>query len=94
MPIVLEGLIPLIAIIVIASSLTTIAKAFITSRARQGGTPLAQLRRVEELMTELQDDVRLLRDDVAELNERVDFAERLLARGRDESGLLGERKTP
>jgi len=31
----------------------------------------------------------LVRDEMGELNERVDFAERLLTRGPDEGGLPG-----
>ena len=40
------------------------------------------LERLAELVDGLHDEVRALREENAELNERVDFAERLLSQGR------------
>jgi len=37
--------------------------------------------RLEEMVDALRDEVQLLRGEVGELHERVDFTERLLARG-------------
>jgi hypothetical protein len=52
----------------------------------QGGGG-AQHRELAEGLAELRDQVYLLRGDVADLHERVDFTERVLARGRDEAKL-------
>jgi hypothetical protein len=56
-------------------------RMFLTHRARrlrgEGGAELA------EAVTGLRDDVHALRDEITDLHERVDFAERLLAQQRD-----------
>lgn len=39
--------------------------------------------RLEELVEDLRQEVQALRGDVGELHERVDFAERLLAKGKE-----------
>jgi hypothetical protein len=41
---------------------------------------------VEELVEDLRAEIHLLRGDMGELQERVDFAERLLARGQEGKG--------
>jgi hypothetical protein len=46
-----------------------------------GREELDRLIRAVEL---LHDDMRVMRDDIVELGERVDFAERVLAHGRSE----------
>lgn len=47
--------------------------------------------RVEDLIEDLRNEVQLLRGDVGELHERVDFAERLLTRGQDAESPPGKR---
>jgi hypothetical protein len=58
-------------------------RMFLTHRARRlsggGATELT------ETLEGLRDDVRSLRDEMGDLHERVDFAERLLAQQRDAS---------
>ncbi len=49
--------------------------------ARQGDIPPQELQGLSEAVERLGEQVQLLREDVGELQERVDFAERLLARG-------------
>ena len=70
----------------------TVSKAYTAKlQAGSGAAPALEARQ-EELMTGLEE----LRREVAEFAERVDFAERLLAKGRDgEGGKLGpgERRT-
>ena len=70
----------------------TLSKAY-TAKVQAGGEASPALAaRQEELTAGLEE----LRREVAELAERVDFAERLLAKGRDgEGGKLGpgERRT-
>lgn len=43
-----------------------------------------QLERLTETVELLQDHVRGLRDEMVDLNERIDFTERVLTRGREE----------
>ena len=70
----------------------TLSKAYTAKlQAGSGASPALEARQ-EELTTGLEE----LRREVAELAERVDFAERLLAKARDgEGGKLGpgERRT-
>jgi hypothetical protein len=42
------------------------------------------LDRLAQAVELLHDDMRVMRDDIVELGERVDFAERVLAHGRSE----------
>jgi hypothetical protein len=49
----------------------------------------APSRELEEAVGELKDQMYVLRGDLTELQERVEFAERVLARGRDDARLPG-----
>jgi hypothetical protein len=53
----------------------------------QGHGGGAQTRELAEGLAELRDQVYLLRGELSDLHERVDFTERVLARGRDEAKL-------
>ncbi len=55
-------------------------------RHRETGDPEEQ-RRLEETVLELSDQVAQLRTELVELGERMDFAERVLVRGRDDAKL-------
>ncbi len=64
-------------------------------RAKHGGgvdPSLAQ--RFEELTERLDDEMSEIRNEVAELGERVDFAERLLTNMRQREGLPGPPNSP
>ncbi len=50
----------------------------------QAGQKPDELERVHEALDELHDENRALREDVAELQERLDFHERLLTQPKDE----------
>jgi hypothetical protein len=70
----------------------TLSKAY-TTKLQAGGVASPALEARQEELAAALDEVRR---EVAELAERVDFAERLLAKGRDgEAGKLGpgERRT-
>jgi len=43
-----------------------------------------QVERLTDAVQQLHDDVRVLRDELLELHERMDFAERMLTSGKDE----------
>ena len=51
-------------------------------KLRMREMPTGENERLTEAVEQLQDEVRLMREEFTELHERVDFAERLLARGK------------
>ena len=63
-----------------------VGKAIAERIRRSGGAAVPEdLRReVEQLRSEVEGDVQQLRTEVGELSERMDFAERLLAKNREE----------
>jgi hypothetical protein len=84
------GLFGLIVIVVALSTVGSIAKAILTRRGRE--VPAADreaFRRIEEGMLEIRDHLAALRGDVDELQERVDFTERVLAKNREGELRLG-----
>lgn len=76
-----------------ALSMSPVGRA-VADRIR--GTPPAgsidagELDQLREAQMAILDDVEVLRHEVAEVNERVDFAERLLAKRNDVGALPGE----
>lgn len=55
-----------------------------TDRLRLGAGESEAVRELAEAVGQLRDEVSLTRQELTELHERVDFAERLLARSRDD----------
>jgi len=91
----MSTLFSLIVIIVLASTVSSIAKAAFGYRARRvPSVDRDLLQRLEASMSELRDQIGTVREDVAELYERVDFAERMLARQRDELWQAGRLGSP
>jgi hypothetical protein len=90
----MSPLFTLIIIIVLASTVSSIAKAVFGYRARRvPSIDRDLLQRIDASMSELRDQIGTVREDVAELYERVDFTERMLAQHRDEmwqAGRLGK----
>ena len=85
------GLFELIIAIAVLSTVGSIAKAVLTRRGR--GLPAADreaFRRIEEGMLEIREHVAALRGDVDELQERVDFTERVLTKNREGELRLGK----
>ena len=88
------GLFELIIAIAVLSTVGSIAKAVLTRRGR--GLPAADreaFRRIEEGMLEIREHVAALRGDVDELQERVDFTERVLTKNREGELRLGGQAT-
>ncbi len=87
------GLMEMIVIVVLLSTVSSIAKSAFGHRARRMATVDGDaLKRIEAGMAELRDEITAVRGDVTELYERVDFAERMLAQQREglwEAGRLG-----
>jgi len=82
-PYVIDALAPLLALTGLGVFSLVGLRMFLTYKARrlELGAGRADPGRVEELIDDLRSEVQLLRGEVGELHERVDFAERLLARG-------------
>lgn len=85
------GLFELIVIVVALSTVGSIVKSVLSYRVRR--LPAADrdaARRIEETLLELKDEVAAVRGEVAELEERMDFTERVLARTREGELRLGQ----
>lgn len=69
-------------------SISPVGRA-IADRIRQRGTAVGtdEVARLREGQLTMFDEVERLREEVAELREQVDFAERMLARHREERSL-------
>lgn len=81
---IVEAIAPLIAMIGFGTFTLLGLRMYFGFKARrleiEAGRPLGN---AEELIERLRDEVQMLRGDVGELQERVDFAERLLTRGKE-----------
>ena len=73
---------------VVALAMSPIGRAIAARISGQGPSASSdELRSIRESHDALAADLDNARQDIAELQERVDFAERLLARKRDEASL-------
>jgi hypothetical protein len=65
-------------------AISPVGKAFADRIRRQGGAvpPEDARKQLEEFRSELLGEVQQLRTEVSELSERMDFAERMLAKSR------------
>ena len=80
---------------VVALAMSPIGRAIAARIQGQGpGGSADELRHIRESHEALATDLDNARQDIAELQERLDFAERLLARKRDESHLPPAREGP
>jgi hypothetical protein len=78
------GVFELIVIIVAFSTVGSIVRGVLTHRARRlTAADREAWQRMEQALSEVRDDVAAMRESVAELEERMDFAERVLARNRE-----------
>lgn len=75
---------PILGMITIGSFFLVALKMRYTYRAKlqEGGAGKQDVERLTDQVEAMRDQVIALRDDVTELYERVEFAERLLARGK------------
>jgi hypothetical protein len=62
-------------------------RMLLTYRIKRFQTQGGGSRELEEGLAELKDQMYVLRGDLADLQERVEFTERVLARGRDDARL-------
>jgi uncharacterized protein YlxW (UPF0749 family) len=87
-----EFVLPIVIVAIVASMVASIVRSATAAKhqAQRAGGDAEQQRRLEESVLELTDQVTQLRTEVMDLGERMDFAERVLVRGR-EDGRLPER---
>lgn len=82
-PEVLEYLAPVVGIISIGTFILIGMRMRLTAKLRaQDQLPRAEVERLADAVEYLNDQVRTMGEDLAELSERVDYAERLLTTGR------------
>ena len=63
-------------------------------KLRMGERPTGENEHVIEAVEQLQDEVRLMREEFADLHERVDFTERILSEGRAGNAIGPRQSTP
>ncbi len=81
--VMIEAIGPLIAVISIGTMTLIGMKMRLNAKAKlQQGSKGEEVDRLTDAVEGLAEEVRMLRDEYGELHERVDFAERILARGK------------
>ena len=86
-PELIEVLAPVVVILSIGTMVLIGMKMRLTARSHESSNlnrvakDGEDIERLADTVDALHDQVRMMRDDFAELHERVDFAERLLSRG-------------
>lgn len=92
-PEIIDPLIALLALLGLGTFSLIGLRMFLGYKARrlEGSSGRGESGRVEELIEDLRNEVQLLRGDVGELHERMDFAERLLTRGQNAESPPGKR---
>ncbi len=63
-------------------------------KLRMRETPTGENERLTEAVEQLQDEVRLMREEFTDLHERVDFTERILSEGRARDAISPPESTP
>ena len=82
-PEIVEPIAALIAIMGLGTMFLIGMKMRLSAKAKlQQGSKGEEVDRLTDAVEGLAEEVRMLRDEYGELHERVDFAERILARGK------------
>ena len=63
-------------------------------KLRMREMPTGENERLTEAVEQLQDEVRLMREEFTDLHERVDFTERILSEGRAKDAIRPPESTP
>ncbi len=63
-------------------------------KLRMREMPAGENERLTEAVEQLQDEVRLMREEFTDLHERVDFTERILSEGRAKDAIRPPESTP
>lgn len=78
----MEWIAPLIAIMLVSGVGLTGLRMWLHRPQRQQGLPPETLRELTDAIDGLQEQVHALRGEMVDMNERIDFAERLLTKGK------------
>jgi len=79
-PEILNTIAPLVALLGVGTFGLLGMRMWLNAKARRPPLSADEVERLGEALEGLHDEIRLMREDLGELHERVDFAERLLAR--------------
>lgn len=86
-PILADTLAPIFALVAIGTFSLIGLRMYLTHRAKgQIGPGSGEMERMARDLSEVRAQIEAVRDDVGELYERVEFAERLLTKGREGQG--------
>ncbi len=94
-PEVIEAVGPFLAIISIGTMILIGMKMRLSAKVQlQQGSKGEDVERLADAVDGLHEEVRMLREEYAELHERMDFAERMLSSGKPRKALGEQASTP
>jgi len=92
---ILEFIAPLTIITTIGTLFLIGMKMRLSAKVQlQQGSKSEDVERLADVVDGLHEEVRMLREEYAELHERMDFAERMLSSGRPRKALGEQASTP
>ncbi len=90
-----EAIAPLIAVTSIGIMILVGMKMRLSAKVQlQQGSKSEDVERLADVVDGLHEEVRMLREEYAELHERMDFAERMLSSGKPRKALGEQASTP
>ncbi len=94
-PEIIEAIGPVLAIISIGTMILVGMKMRLSAKVQlQQGSKSEDVERLADVVDGLHEEVRMLREEYAELQERMDFAERMLSSGKPRKALGEQTSTP
>ncbi len=94
-PEIVEAIAPLIAVTSIGILILIGMKMRLSAKVQlQQGSKSEDVERLADAVDGLHEEVRMLREEYAELHERMDFAERILSTGKPRRALGEQASTP
>ncbi len=93
-PAVIEALATIIGMTSIGIIVLVGMKMRFNHKLRMRETPAGENERLTEAVEQLHDEIRLMREEFADLDERVDFTERMLSQGKSRDAIAPPETTP
>ncbi len=94
-PVIVEAIAPFLAMTGIGIMILVGMKMRLSAKVQlQQGSKSEEVERLADAVEGLHEEVRMLREDYAELHERMDFAERMLSSGKPRKALGEQASTP
>jgi hypothetical protein len=93
-PEIVEVIAPLVAVLGVGTLILIGMKMKLDAKVRLHGGTREDVERVAEAVEILRDEMRSMRGDVLELQERLDFAERVLTKGQGDREIAPGATTP